>query len=43
VSVNYAQLRNVTARELISALIRDGFSYDRGDGRVGSRAPQDRQ
>ena len=30
--INYAQLRNLTARELISALVRDGFSYDRGDG-----------
>jgi predicted RNA binding protein YcfA (HicA-like mRNA interferase family) len=29
---NYEQLRNLTSRELISALIRDGFSYDRGDG-----------
>jgi predicted RNA binding protein YcfA (HicA-like mRNA interferase family) len=32
VGINYAQLRNLNARELISALIRDGFSYDRGDG-----------
>jgi predicted RNA binding protein YcfA (HicA-like mRNA interferase family) len=32
VGINYGQLRNLTARELISALIRDGFSYDRGDG-----------
>jgi predicted RNA binding protein YcfA (HicA-like mRNA interferase family) len=30
--VNYAHLRNLTAREIISALIRDGFSYDRGAG-----------
>ncbi len=30
--LNYGLLRNLTARELISALIRDGFSYDRGDG-----------
>ena len=30
--INYAQLRNLTARDVISALIRDGFSYDRGDG-----------
>jgi predicted RNA binding protein YcfA (HicA-like mRNA interferase family) len=30
--LNYAQLRNLTARELISALIRDGFAYDRGSG-----------
>jgi predicted RNA binding protein YcfA (HicA-like mRNA interferase family) len=32
VGINYGQLRNLTARELISALIRDGFSFDRGDG-----------
>jgi predicted RNA binding protein YcfA (HicA-like mRNA interferase family) len=32
VGINYSQLRNLNARELISALIRDGFSYDRGDG-----------
>ena len=25
-------LRNLTAREFISALIRDGFEFDRGDG-----------
>jgi predicted RNA binding protein YcfA (HicA-like mRNA interferase family) len=31
-AVNYAQLRNLTAREIISALIRDGFSFDRGSG-----------
>ncbi len=30
--INYAQLRNLSAREVISALIRDGFGYDRGDG-----------
>lgn len=30
--INLGQLRNLTARELISALVRDGFSYDRGDG-----------
>lgn len=30
--INYGQLRNLTAREVISALILDGFSYDRGDG-----------
>lgn len=30
--INYARLRNVSAREIISALISDGFSYDRGDG-----------
>jgi predicted RNA binding protein YcfA (HicA-like mRNA interferase family) len=32
VDINYGQLRNLTAREIISALIRDGFSFDRGDG-----------
>jgi predicted RNA binding protein YcfA (HicA-like mRNA interferase family) len=32
VGINLGQLRNLTARELISALVRDGFSYDRGDG-----------
>ena len=31
-SVNLGQLRNLTARELIFALIRDGFYFDRGDG-----------
>lgn len=31
-SINYGQLRNVTAREIISALNRDGFVFDRGDG-----------
>ena len=30
--INYARLRSVTAREVISALIRDGFSFDRGAG-----------
>ena len=30
--VNYARLRALTAREIISALIRDGFSFDRGSG-----------
>jgi predicted RNA binding protein YcfA (HicA-like mRNA interferase family) len=30
--MDYAQLRNLTAREMISALIRDGFSFDRGAG-----------
>ncbi len=32
IAVNYAQLRSLTAREIISALIRDGFSFDRGSG-----------
>ncbi len=30
--INYAQLRKLTAREIISALIRDGFGFDRGAG-----------
>lgn len=30
--VNYGRLRNLNPRELISALIRDGFSFDRGAG-----------
>jgi predicted RNA binding protein YcfA (HicA-like mRNA interferase family) len=32
VGINYAQLRSLTARELISALIRDGFVFDRSSG-----------
>jgi len=31
-NINYGPLRNLTARELISALIRDGFVFDRGAG-----------
>jgi predicted RNA binding protein YcfA (HicA-like mRNA interferase family) len=31
-AVNYALLRNLTARDIMSALIRDGFSWDRGSG-----------
>lgn len=30
--LNYSKLRKLSARELISALIRDGFSFDRGSG-----------
>jgi len=30
--VNYAHLRNLTAREIISALIPDGFAFDRAAG-----------
>jgi predicted RNA binding protein YcfA (HicA-like mRNA interferase family) len=30
--MDYAQLRSLTAREIISALLRDGFSFDRGPG-----------
>jgi predicted RNA binding protein YcfA (HicA-like mRNA interferase family) len=32
VSIDYGQVRNLTARELISALVRDGFGFDRGSG-----------
>jgi predicted RNA binding protein YcfA (HicA-like mRNA interferase family) len=32
VDINYGLLRNLSAREIISALVRDGFSFDRGDG-----------
>jgi predicted RNA binding protein YcfA (HicA-like mRNA interferase family) len=32
VGINYEQLRGITAREMISTLVRDGFSFDRGDG-----------
>jgi predicted RNA binding protein YcfA (HicA-like mRNA interferase family) len=32
VGINYALLRNVSARDLSSALSADGFSFDRGDG-----------
>ncbi len=31
-AINYGQLRRLTARELISALIRDGFVFDRQSG-----------
>jgi predicted RNA binding protein YcfA (HicA-like mRNA interferase family) len=31
-AINYGQLRSLTARELISALIRDGFGFDRQSG-----------
>ena len=30
--IDYGRLRSLTARELISALIRDGFGFDRGSG-----------
>jgi len=30
--INYAHMRKLTAREIISALIRDGFAFDRGAG-----------
>lgn len=30
--INYGLLRNLSAREIISALVRDGFAFDRGDG-----------
>jgi predicted RNA binding protein YcfA (HicA-like mRNA interferase family) len=32
VGIDYGKLRTVTAREVISALVRDGFSFDRGSG-----------
>ncbi len=31
-AIPYAQLRSLTARELISALLRDGFTLDRQAG-----------
>jgi predicted RNA binding protein YcfA (HicA-like mRNA interferase family) len=31
-AINYRKLRNVTAREIISALVRDGFAFDRQSG-----------
>jgi predicted RNA binding protein YcfA (HicA-like mRNA interferase family) len=31
-AINYARLRSLTARELISALRRDGFAFDRQVG-----------
>lgn len=30
--INYGRLRSLTARQIVSALIRDGFSFDRGSG-----------
>ena len=30
--INYSLLRNLTAREIISALVAEGFSFDRGKG-----------
>ncbi len=30
--INYSLLRSLSARELVSALARDGFGFDRGDG-----------
>jgi predicted RNA binding protein YcfA (HicA-like mRNA interferase family) len=30
--INYAQLPSLTAREVVSALIRDGFVFDRQTG-----------
>jgi predicted RNA binding protein YcfA (HicA-like mRNA interferase family) len=30
--INYGRLRSLTARQIISALIRDGFAFDRGSG-----------
>jgi len=31
-AIDYGRLRSLTARELISALIRDGFAFDRQSG-----------
>ena len=31
-AIKYGQLKNLTARELISALIRDGYAFDRRSG-----------
>jgi predicted RNA binding protein YcfA (HicA-like mRNA interferase family) len=31
-AIDYGRLRSLTAREMISALIRDGFAFDRGSG-----------
>jgi len=31
-AINYARLRNLTARDMISAVVRDGFAFDRGAG-----------
>jgi predicted RNA binding protein YcfA (HicA-like mRNA interferase family) len=30
--INYGKLRSLTAREIVSALIRDGFIFDRQSG-----------
>jgi len=30
--INYGSLRSLTAREVVSALTRDGFVFDRGRG-----------
>jgi predicted RNA binding protein YcfA (HicA-like mRNA interferase family) len=32
VAIDYGPLRGTTARELISALVRDGFAFGRGSG-----------
>jgi len=32
VEIDYGRLRNLAARDIISALNRDGFTFDRGDG-----------
>jgi len=32
VGINLARLRNLSAREIVSALVHDGFSLDRSDG-----------
>ena len=35
-AINYSHLRSLTARELISALARDGFVLDRQAARINS-------
>jgi predicted RNA binding protein YcfA (HicA-like mRNA interferase family) len=32
VGLDYQQLRNLAPREIVSALVRDGFTFDRGSG-----------
>jgi predicted RNA binding protein YcfA (HicA-like mRNA interferase family) len=31
-AIDYGALRSLSAREIISALLRDGFAFDRGSG-----------
>ena len=35
-AINYSHLRSLTAREVISALARDGFVLDRQEARINS-------
>jgi predicted RNA binding protein YcfA (HicA-like mRNA interferase family) len=32
VGIDYRRLRDVTSREIVSALVRDGFAFDRASG-----------